>query len=275
MTRLIADSDHFGHGQILLARVCAGRLDATIAAEEFVRMVARLVDFAVAEAIEDLGPVPHVRVESKDRVPQRVADGFGESRSTGAAGAGSSADHQAQRAASEAPAAPSISTLPAADRVYAAPSAEGAESATGGVGRRRVTDADRAAIKADYLAALGTRKKVPWGTYERLAEKHGLSKFTIKNVVAAMHLDVKAKQSEPEIPLSETDVDPIEDDVDTPHVEPETRVHTNTPQCWCRKRHASRDNPWCKLPFREKPATESAALRTPAPRVTRMQGTRY
>lgn len=57
--------------------------------------------------------------------------------STGAAGAGSSADHRHETAASDAPAAPSTkSALPAAERLSSAPSTvaaeEGAGSATGG-----------------------------------------------------------------------------------------------------------------------------------------------
>lgn len=69
-TRLIADSEHMDHVTILLARVCAARLDTTIAAEEFVRMVARLVDVAVAEAIEDAEPI--WRLKEADRIGDRV-----------------------------------------------------------------------------------------------------------------------------------------------------------------------------------------------------------
>jgi len=71
-SRLIADSEHMDHVTILLARVCAARLDPTIKAEDFVRSIARLVDVAIAEAIEDAAPLPHVRVSDADRVSPAI-----------------------------------------------------------------------------------------------------------------------------------------------------------------------------------------------------------
>lgn len=217
-TRLIADSEHMDHVTILLARVCAARLDTTIKAEDFVRMVARLVDVAVAEAIEDHEARPPVVPTSKlrcmycmqtvERWPHEcgrmrelgllppkangtdtLLDKLGvidDERSTGAAAIAQRAEQPpATATATEPPAAPSTSTLPAAERFPAASSQEGAASATGGAastGRRVLTAADRAAIKADYLAALGTRKRVPRGALDALAEKHGWSKLTIKEI---------------------------------------------------------------------------------------------
>src|SRR5688572_19617736 len=121
MTRLVADSEHMDHVTILLARVCAARLDTGVPAEEFVRMVARLVDVAVAEAIED----------------------HEEDRSTGAAAVVQTAaqTNTAETAARETPAAPSKldSASPQAGQ-------SGAELKN----RRRMTPEQLATLRADY-----------------------------------------------------------------------------------------------------------------------------
>lgn len=299
MTLVVADSDHFGHGQIMLARVCAARLDATIAAEEFVRMVARLVDVAVAEAIEDLAPLPHVRVEAKDRVPQGIAEaldsltkcpfcherlggpivehdctrkrelGFS---STGAADAGSSADHRAdQRAASEAPAAPSIP-----------PRAQGSNHRGS---TPAFTDAERESLRAEYDAACKRNDgAAPYGWLSKKAAELGVGVATIHRTVHGK-TQAKTKQSEPEIPVSETDVDrnaaPIERqpvDKTAPASGPvanghaQSCEHTNSHGCWCRKSPNTSANRWCSNKPPTKPIGTLAGMQY---RVTRMQGTRY
>lgn len=62
MSNFISDSENCDHVTILLARVCAARLDTSVAYDDFVRMVARLVDVAVAEAVEDADPRGRITV---------------------------------------------------------------------------------------------------------------------------------------------------------------------------------------------------------------------
>lgn len=198
---------------IRLAQVCAARLDETVKYDEFVRMVGRLVFVAVKEAQERWAQKEQPAAPPRSSSTKHPAGDTDEPlRDLGAID-------------DEPGAAPSTSTLPAAEGLTASLSQESVASATGGAApnkRRLVTDADRDAIKADYLEALGTRKRVPRGTFERLVEKYGFAKTTLQSIVA------KAQPG----------------DRDTEH-EPAAREHTNSSGCWCRKGANNASNPWC------------------------------
>lgn len=185
---------------LLALRICAARLDPKLSHEHFAQLVADFRESAENDALERVKPVGAGDTGALLRDLGAIDD--------------SSTTVEEERPASEA--------LPAAERSTTSLSQESVGSATGGAtGKRRlVTDADRAAIRADYLAALGTRKRVPRGTFERLVEKYGFAKTTLQSIVAKVQPD---------------------HDRDAEHDEP----HTNSNGCWCRKGANNAANPWC------------------------------
>lgn len=398
MTRLTADSQEMDHVTILLARVCASRLDATIAAEDFVRMVARLVDVAVAEAIEDhdtaaprsmrcmycladvsagphecermreLGFLPRVNEQPaplddslsladnvKRRAEQPAAPAAGGNTTSlsqesvapatgvaasdpptttkGASLSGNANDRclPAGRVtppghfADPAPhaAAPALTELPIAvpaSSKAAAPlspstAADGAGTPAAGVSageqgsqaKRRggrtskcFTAEQAERLCAEYTEACRANDgKAPYGWLSKKAKELGAGVSTIYRYIqpAVDAMEGDAKPSLPTLPpqrnadspaarIVEKALKVLASDPPPPRPPPSVKqaepelVHTETPQCWCRKKRPSRENVWCKLRAFVKPAGDHAALREPEPRVERfkvrrMEGTRY
>lgn len=274
---------------IIAMRICAARLDTRVTHEDFVQLVARFADVVVAEALENAGPLPHLRVNAGDRVPAGIVDAWRDNSSTGAARAETKAGQTLTSTAAETPAAPCTNATSEPQQSPGAELSKVSRSYTADNDHSKTVAADetprapssptidrskirgrRPALPEDLrqrvreACAIAMRdnggERVPYGWAMKAAQEFGISRSALGRLIA----DVK-----PAAPLPRQQaVAHVRDDEDDdpPPAPPQRREHTNSHSCWCRSKPAGVANVWCKIDKPQKPIGNLAGLQEQRPR---------
>jgi hypothetical protein len=274
---LVPDSQNLDSVTVLAMHICAAaRPDDPV---DFVRKVCRLIDVAVTEALEEVEPLPHVRVDGGDRIPPGIVDalrgacpychevlpvgvahtctrkaelGFDRDddkpSSMGAGGAESSADHPSNSAASEASAAPSTSPH--------IPPASASESP--GAALSVPAEAAAQAAETPRAPSIGlpcARRMTPEQAAQMRVDfdaarlEHGaeLPRGWIHRKAAELGFSDAAVWGRVKSWLREPVKGPASkrNGAERPHVR--AQVHVNSHACWCRQGANTAATPWCAL----------------------------